>query len=254
MAGLPKQYEAYMLSISCKSEDELTLEDVKSKLYLAEKQEKLQKETEARDKEKALYSRKHQQQPSKKNFKNSMKSRNQNRSGTTSGNDSTMQQGGESAKIVILDNKSETDDEELIALTIKKDKTRKGIKSMWIVDSGATHHMTPFIDILVDFDETIKGSVVVADERKTSVEGKGNVVLKLAEKYGNKNLKLNDVSFVPNLDCNLLSVKQLDKRGFKCVFQNCVANIFKDDKLVITAYGLDNNLYQFQCDKITSIL
>lgn len=164
---------------------------------------------------------------------------------------------GESAKIVILNKPHVTDesDDELIALTVGK--TRKGIKGMWIIDSGATHHMTPFSDILENFDDSIKKDVVVADERKVvvvaderkvSVEGRGSVVLKLAEKYGNKNFKLTDVSFVPDLDCNLLSVKQLDKKGFKIVFQNNTVNVLKNNKVIFTACGF-NSLYQIRSEK-----
>lgn len=49
---------------------------------------------------------------------------------------------------------------------------------MWVIDSGATHHMTLLIDVMTDFDESVKGEVIVADEREVSVEAMGSIVLK----------------------------------------------------------------------------
>lgn len=51
---------------------------------------------------------------------------------------------------------------------------------MWAIDSGATHHMTHLIDVMTDFDESVKGEVIVADEREVSVEAMGSIVLKFA--------------------------------------------------------------------------
>jgi hypothetical protein len=52
-SGLPKQYENLMLSFSCK-EDKTSLEEVISKLYLTEKQDKIHRDFESSGEEKAL--------------------------------------------------------------------------------------------------------------------------------------------------------------------------------------------------------
>jgi hypothetical protein len=52
-SGLPKQYENLKLSFSSK-EDKTSLEEVISKLYLTEKQDKIHRDSENNEEEKAL--------------------------------------------------------------------------------------------------------------------------------------------------------------------------------------------------------
>ena len=49
-----------------------------------------------------------------------------------------------------------------------------------------------------------------------SVKGKGTIVI---ESYRGTKL-ISDVLFVPEIDQNLLSVRQLTRKGFKVIFEN----------------------------------
>ncbi|KAJ4758369.1 Retroelement pol polyprotein-like [Rhynchospora pubera] len=74
----------------------------------------------------------------------------------------------------------------------------------WIIDSGASHHMTGnygCIDDICDIKPTI---VSLPNGEQIVTKHEGNVVL-------NEGLVLQKVLYVPSLDCNLISVNQLIK-------------------------------------------
>ena len=71
---------------------------------------------------------------------------------------------------------------------------------VWIIDIGASDHMTGDFEILSNFkscDQNI--TVFMANRTNTLVQGRG-----IAYVAG---LRLESVLYVPNLRCNLLSVK-----------------------------------------------
>jgi hypothetical protein len=74
----------------------------------------------------------------------------------------------------------------------------------WIIDSGATKHMTSdkrVFKVLMKHD----GGVTVANGEKLPIVGIGTVRMKIGVDY----LELKDVLLVPGLDANLISVNQL---------------------------------------------
>lgn len=87
-------------------------------------------------------------------------------------------------------------------------------KKPWIVDSGASDHMTGDATIF-DLYNPCQNNVTVriADGLLSKVTGTGSVVL-------SKDITLNSVLLIPNLDCNLLSISKLAKE------KRCVANFF----------------------------
>nr|CAN65095.1 hypothetical protein VITISV_011639 [Vitis vinifera] len=84
--------------------------------------------------------------------------------------------------------------------------TGKKSKKPWIVDSGASDHMTGDATIF-DTNSSCPNNLTVriADGSLSKVAGTGSVVL-------SRDLTLNFVLLVPNLDCNLLSISKR-KRG-----------------------------------------
>lgn len=76
-------------------------------------------------------------------------------------------------------------------------------KDLWVVDSGATHHVTGFREVFSDFtDFSNHKSVEVANGQYSEVLGCGTVVL-------SNTIALHDVLYVPEIECSLLSVKQI---------------------------------------------
>lgn len=80
----------------------------------------------------------------------------------------------------------------------------------WIVDSGASDHMTGDLSILTNFQTCINHSgVKIADGSLSPVAGTGSVHL-------TENFHLSSVLYVPKLNCNLLSISQLT-RDLNCI-------------------------------------
>ncbi|POM63711.1 Polyprotein [Phytophthora palmivora] len=87
---------------------------------------------------------------------------------------------------------------------------------------GATSHMTPFREDLLDFEGTVSRiEVTLADGKKLRVAGQGTV--KLTSLNG-KHIKMMEVLYIPGLDRRLLSVGKLADRGLTVEFQrsSCV--------------------------------
>ncbi|KAI5385008.1 hypothetical protein KIW84_071848 [Lathyrus oleraceus] len=93
----------------------------------------------------------------------------------------------------------------LHALNISKEK----IKS-WIVDSGASDHMTGDFTLFSSYSPCpYNYNVQIADGTHSKVMGKGSIII-------SPNITLDSVLYVPKLDCNLLSISKIT-RDLKCV-------------------------------------
>ena len=90
----------------------------------------------------------------------------------------------------------------------------------FIVDSGATSHMTSAIALLADV-ELHQGTVTVAGGRVLISTGKGTMRLIAQGANGEECfINLEDVLIVPDLGRNLLSVPKLSTRGGRAIFDD----------------------------------
>jgi len=95
------------------------------------------------------------------------------------------------------------------ALTVSKKHS-----SPWIIDSGASDHMTGDATLLNEYNQCTNNSTVcIADGSSSQVKGTGLSRLL-------RDMILNSILHVPNLDCNLLSISKLTRD------LNCVAKFF----------------------------
>ena len=86
----------------------------------------------------------------------------------------------------------------------------------WLVDSGASKHMTGYKDYLVDLvEKESHQKVKLGDDYQCPIKGVREESYKL--KSG-KQLKIKDVLCVPGLKKNLLSILGLEKKGFRIAF------------------------------------
>ena len=93
----------------------------------------------------------------------------------------------------------------LSALNVKKEKL-----SPWIIDSGASDHMTGDEKFFSTYNPCYKNLTVrIADGSLSKVAGTGSVRV-------SKNITLDSVLLVPKLNCNLLSISKLT-RDLNCV-------------------------------------
>ena len=99
------------------------------------------------------------------------------------------------------------------SLTVQKNTTPTGNNNCsepWVVDSGASDHMTGDDTILHEYSQCKEDSTIkIADGTLSKIEGKGQSRI-------SKDMHLKSVLYVPKLDCNLLSISKLT-RDLNCV-------------------------------------
>ena len=86
----------------------------------------------------------------------------------------------------------------------------------WIVDSGASKHMTGYEESFVNMPEhESPHKVKLVDDYQYPIKGSGEASYKLDSR---KSLKMKDVLYVPGLKKNLLSISALDAKGTRVAF------------------------------------
>ncbi|KAJ9550333.1 hypothetical protein OSB04_014378 [Centaurea solstitialis] len=84
--------------------------------------------------------------------------------------------------------------------------------SLWILDSGASHHMSPHLISFTSLSPRSPVSVMSSSSTPMQVEGVGSIVT--------PQLSLSDVYYIPTLALNLVSVSQLCKTGYWVFFSD----------------------------------
>ncbi|UYV84548.1 hypothetical protein LAZ67_X002590, partial [Cordylochernes scorpioides] len=116
-------------------------------------------------------------------------------------------------------------------------KNQEKSEQEWIIDSGATSHMTSCFEILKDSENKEK-KIILADDTQIESKAIGNVKIKTKE----ENLViLKDVLFVPQIKGNLLSVGKLVQDYQRIIFSKdkCTIIDFKD-QVILEAPKIDD--------------
>ena len=109
---------------------------------------------------------------------------------------------------------NDLDDEYVLITTLTGTVTHGN--DTWLVDSGASKHMTGYKDYLTDLiKKESHQKVKLGDDYQCPIKGVGEASYKLES---GKQLKMKDVLYVPGLKKNLLSISGLDKKGFRVAF------------------------------------
>src|SRR6266404_979810 len=111
-------------------------------------------------------------------------------------------------------------------------------RSCWMMDSGATHHISPHRSDFKDFTPS-KGTVRIGDSSTISQEGVGTVVFKSPQGYS---LTLSNVLYVPAVKTCFMSTRALAQKGAEITFSERAFQITVNRCCVAKGY-LDNNLY-----------
>ena len=85
----------------------------------------------------------------------------------------------------------------------------------WLIDNGCTNHMTFDRDLFKELDTSVVSKVKIGNGEYIAIKGKGTIAFESIS--GTKLIR--NVLFVPNISQNLLSVGQLNRRGFKVIFE-----------------------------------
>jgi hypothetical protein len=98
-----------------------------------------------------------------------------------------------------------------------------GLKT-WLVDSGASKHMTGYNDILSNFEKKYFAEhVELGDDKCYKIEGVGSISFILESGV---RLHVDEVLYVPGIKKNLLSVATLEDKGYWVIFKDMKALIW----------------------------
>ena len=137
------------------------------------------------------------------------------------------------------------DNDEFLFCTVTSDTTMK--ENAWVIDSGASSHMTWDKQLLEDYHVLSKEQTVkLGDGRSVKAIGTGTIRLRLIQPNGRVTTNvLSGVLYVPDLSCNLMSVRVLTDRGFNITFDGdkCVVVTKTDGKSAAVGMRDGGSLY-----------
>ncbi|KAJ8714218.1 hypothetical protein PYW08_007838 [Mythimna loreyi] len=115
----------------------------------------------------------------------------------------------------------------------------------WIMDSGASMHMTGNRHRMYNVTEPPVKEITVANKEPLSVGGVGYTDMRLAQ---GKIIQLKNVLFVPDLAVNLLSVSAIVSSGYKVTFTQRGCDVHNSHGKFICSATLKNKLYILDTD------
>ena len=114
-------------------------------------------------------------------------------------------------------------------------------KNLWYLDTGCSNHMCGEKESFSMLDESFADTVKFGDNSTVAVKGKGKVSINT--KAG-LTQSISDVLFVPDLKTNLLSVGQLQEKGYEVLIKDGICQV-RDSKLglIAKAYMTSNRMF-----------
>ncbi|KAG2399616.1 Retrovirus-related Pol polyprotein from transposon TNT 1-94 Protease [Vigna angularis] len=143
--------------------------------------------------------------------------------------------------------KTSEDGEILYSEAEGSSKGRRQLSDAWIVDSGATWHMTSHRDWFHTYEPVSGGSVFMGNDHALEIGGIGTVKIKM---YDGTIRTLQGVRHVKGLKKNLLSVGQLDDLGCKIHIEGGILKMVKGNLIVMKAEKIAVNLYMLLGDTL----
>ena len=158
------------------------------------------------------------------------------------------------AKTAAEENSSDSDTDNIEVFTPSVSSVDPHQMGKWLVDCGASSHMTKEKALLSEYQEfKTPEKVGLGGDRTVDAIGVGNVHVKMKLKVGEpKKCVIYRVLYVPKLACNLFSVRAAVSKGnsvkfskSKCWIQNPSGDLYGTGLLV-------GKLYQLDCEPISA--
>ena len=103
----------------------------------------------------------------------------------------------------------------IASLNISADtRTQDPTKHIEVYDSGATCHMSPYIDEFLDFTFIEPKPISAADNRTFKAVGKGTMKIIIPNGDNSTIIHLKDVLYAPSIAFTLISLSQADSAGY----------------------------------------
>jgi hypothetical protein len=120
------------------------------------------------------------------------------------------------------------------------------MRSRWMVDSGATHHITPHRSNFATWAPA-RGSVSLGGHAEITQIGTGTV--QIWPSRGDRDVHLQDVMHVPDVEVRYFSVSMLLKKGGKIMFKDNSFTIELRGQQLAKGY-MEGNLFWFDSSKV----
>lgn len=118
----------------------------------------------------------------------------------------------------------------------------RNMKHVWIMDSGASTHLCPNRDWFAEFNDK-RSVIVLADGRKTAIEGYGTVNVVSQTSDGEKVIPITNVKYVPEGRCCLFSLTAVEDKGYNVTFEDGKCFVMKGDDHEAVGHRV-GNLYE----------
>jgi hypothetical protein len=126
-------------------------------------------------------------------------------------------------------------------LFIQLSEKSEGGSTRWILDTGATNHMTGERSFFSELDTGVHRTVRFGDGSVVAIEGRGTILFKL--KSG-EHQELAGVYYIPKLTANIVSLGQLDEDAYKILIEHGVLRIWdRRRRLLAKVPRSPNRLY-----------
>jgi hypothetical protein len=113
--------------------------------------------------------------------------------------------------------------------------------STWVVDLGATNHMTGAREAFSDLDTGVWGTVQFGDGSMVRIEGYRAIIF--STKSG-EHRAFTGIYFIPKLKTNILSIGQLNEIGYEILIKSSITCIRDaEDQMLARIPRVVNRLY-----------
>lgn len=116
----------------------------------------------------------------------------------------------------------------------------------WILDSGCTKHISPYISDFTwysEFNENERPVLSIAEEKRKLVAiGFGTIIGSINTDNGKKKLTLKNVYHIPGSSHRLLSVKEISSKGYCVTFRESTYTIRSSDRATLECIAITGSV------------
>ena len=120
----------------------------------------------------------------------------------------------------------------------------------WIVDSGATQHMTSHRDAFHTYKPISGKKIYLGDNGMVEALGMGEILVEVQVEGKTKRIQIQEALHVPKLHANLLSVSKLSLGGLKVHFNMVGCVVRAPSGVLIASAPREGNLYLLHFTKV----
>uniref|UniRef100_A0A8D8KUH0 Copia protein n=1 Tax=Culex pipiens TaxID=7175 RepID=A0A8D8KUH0_CULPI len=124
----------------------------------------------------------------------------------------------------------------------------------WVIDSGASAHMTNDRSFFTSLSEFDGGGITLANGTKTAICGVGSgEVVGIDGEAQPVKISISEVKFVPGLTTSLISVGKLAEKDFSVVFDKKGCSIVSAGSKVVATGRRHGGLYYLRQEEVTAV-